>query len=221
MAFLSESRLLSLPYELREIIYQYVLVVAPPLYLYHDRGSDKIQLFTPERRRQWLALLFTNRQIYVEATPILYSSAQFTIIDVTHNQAHLLQCFLNRIGPVNARYLSNLCINFPFLASGSSQKGMIILLNDDVRCLKLLQEYCVGLRTLETIVHTKNAKGLARASQDMNGSEYVREALSQVDAHFKTIPSLRRVVVKFHNGPPTRGLTKLMEGLGWVVTMML
>src|SRR6187399_3023064 len=107
--------------ELRDRIYQRVLYVAHPLYLFTQGGSNQVELFAPERPVRWLALLYTNRQVHTEASATLYRSHKFVMVDTTHNQANLLQFFLNKIGSVNAGHLTHICINFPAAGSVNHQ----------------------------------------------------------------------------------------------------
>ncbi len=80
MASHEKCRFFDLPRHVRDVIYREVLEVAHPLYLFKDSRSPKVELFAPEKRRRWLALLFTNRQLHAEARAILYSN-HFTFVD--------------------------------------------------------------------------------------------------------------------------------------------
>ncbi len=60
MAPHEDCRFFDLPRHVRDHIYRNVLVVAHPLYLFKDPRSPKVELFAPQKRREWLALLFTN-----------------------------------------------------------------------------------------------------------------------------------------------------------------
>ncbi|KAF2472362.1 uncharacterized protein BDR25DRAFT_366377 [Lindgomyces ingoldianus] len=97
-------------------------------------------------------------------------------MDITQQQVGLLQSFLNCIGRANAASISHLCINFPVADSIDGQSGTVRLRDDCLRSLKLLQDQCSNLSTLETLVHYKNS------SFFRNSDNFVREALSQIDA---------------------------------------
>jgi len=188
--------------------------VAHPLYLFKDAHSPNVELFAPEKRRRWPALLFTNRQLNAEASAILYGSNHFTLVDTTSNQVNLLQAFLDGIGPGNAAHLSHLTINFP---AAESQEERVVLREADLRGLKLLQEKCTGLATLETHVQPGNSKGLTVTSLAEEGSQFAREALAQVDGQFNAIPSLHKVIVRFYSGSPAPEVAELMQGYGWAI----
>lgn len=204
-----------LPRRARDDIYRRVLVVAHPLYLFQETGSEVVEMFAPERPARWLALLYTNRQVREEACEVLYGSNNFTFMDTTRHQANLLQSFLNFIGPVNAGHLSHICINLPVAESVEGQPGKILLREDDLRSLKNLQEKCMKLTTLETLVHSYNSMGLSKAGQGSDDLLFIREALSQIDTQLKAIPSLSKTIVNFYNGSPTPEVAEMIQSLEW------
>ncbi|KUJ20605.1 uncharacterized protein LY89DRAFT_695211 [Mollisia scopiformis] len=207
----------SLPRKVRDDIYRRVLVVAHPLYLFQQTGSEVVEIFAPERPVRWLALLYTNRQVHEEAGAVVYGLNHFMFMDTTRHQANLLQSFLNCIGSFNAGHLSHISINFPVAEIVKGQPGKIVLREDDLHSLKLLQEKCIKLTRLETLVHSYNSIGLAKESQDSDDSQFWQEALSQIDAQLKVIPSLSKTIVRFYNGPPTSEVVELMQRLRWVI----
>ena len=207
----------SLPRKSRNDIYRRVLFVAHPLYLFQETGSEVVEMFAPERPARWLALLYTNRQVREEASEVLYGSNNFTFMDTTRHQANLLQSFLNFIGPVNASHLSHICINLPVAESVEGQPGRILLREDDLCSLKILQEKCIELTTLETLVHSYNSMGLSKAGQHSDDLHFIREALSQIDIQLKAIPSLSKTIVRFYNGSPTPEVAEMVQRLGWVM----
>jgi hypothetical protein len=210
----NECRLFDLPRPVRDEIYREVLAVVQPLYLFKDSGSPKVGLFAPGKRPRWLALLFTNRLLHAEASAILYRANHFTFVSTTPNQSDVVQSFLDCIGSVNAAHLSHLSINFP---AADSQQGEVVLGEPDSDTLRLLQEKCTGLATLETIVQKGNSKGLTARSQAQDGSQFAREALAQVDVQFKAVPSLRKIIVRFYSGSPTPEVAELMQRYDWVI----
>jgi hypothetical protein len=205
----------SLPVDIRNNIYRRVLIVPHPLYLFQDTGSQVVETFAPDRPSRWLALLYTNRQIHDEARAVLYGLNSFTFMDTTQHQGGLLQSFLNCIGSINAGLLSHLCINFPVVESVDGQPGQAILREDDLYSLKLLQDKCTKLTTLETLIYGRNSRCLINPSYD--DSQFIREALSQIDAQLKAIPSLEKIIVRSYDGTPAPAVMELMRGLGWVI----
>ncbi|MCJ1486633.1 hypothetical protein MMC06_006811 [Schaereria dolodes] len=205
--------LFNLPGDIRNNIYRRVLVVAHPLFLFQETGSQVVETFAPDRPFRWLALLYTNRQVHDEASAVLYVLNHFTFMDTTRHQGGLLQNFLSCIGSVNAGLLSHLSINFPIAESVEGQPGKVILREDDLHSLKLLQEKCTNLTTLETLVYSQNSRSLINPKHD--DSQFIREALSQIDAQLKAMPSLSKIIVRLYDGTPAPSVMELMQGLGW------
>ncbi|MCJ1439227.1 hypothetical protein MMC27_008618 [Xylographa pallens] len=204
----------SLPREIREKIYERVLIVAHPIYLFQEPGS-RVEAFAPDKPFRWLSLLYTDRLIHKEATPVLYGMNNFCLVDTTPQQIGLLQDFLKCIGFVNAGLLSHLCINFPVTENVGGQTGKVKLRDDSLHSLKLLRDQCTNLTILETFVHRKNSKGLVYADQD--NSQFIQDGLSQINSQFKAISSLNKVIVRIHEGTPIPSVIEMMQGLGWVV----
>lgn len=117
---------------------------------------------------------------------------------------------------MNAEHLSHICINFPVVERVNEQAGEAILREGDLRSLKLLQEKCTNLTTLKALVHGRNAKGLTAASYDSNNSRFIWEALSQINAHLRAIPSLGEIIVIFYDGNPAPKVVEWMQSFGWV-----
>lgn len=207
--------LLSLPQNIRDDIFKRVLVIAHPLYLFQDRGFGAVETFGPEIQRQLQALLYTNHQVRGEASAVLYGSNCFSLVDTTEKKATLLESFLSCIGPTNAGLLSHLCINFPAVESVNWIRKKVTLREDGLRSLKLVQDKCTSLKTLEASVHSQNSEDLTQANP--GDSKFIQEALSQIDAQLKLIPSLSRIIVRFYNGDPASEARELMQGYGWVV----
>lgn len=206
----------SLPNEIRNDIYKRVLAVPHPLYLFQDTGCP-VEAFAPERPSQWLALLYTNRQISDEARAILYGINQFTLqeVETIQRPGSLLKSFLNCIGPVNAGWLSHLCINFPATERIEGQPGEIKLREDSLQSLQLLQKECTKLKTLETLIYSQNSSDLVK--EDLNNTGFVRDVLLEINAQFRGIASLNKVIVRVYNGSPSPSVKEFLQELGWAV----
>lgn len=201
-----------LPKGVRDNIYKRLLVLRHPLYIFQEPNS-RIESFAPDKPFRWLALLYTNRQIYSESRAVLYGMNHFHLVDITPLQADLLQSFLDCIGTANAASLSYLCVNFPVAERLSGQIGRVELSTDSMQSVRLYRDKCPQLSTLETLVHYKNSR-FFRESED-----FLRDALPLIDRQLRSIPSLCKIVVRFvdFNGIPTAFAKDLMQGLGWIV----
>lgn len=204
---------LTLTHDIRKKIYNELFVVDHPIILYQHIGSKAVQTLLPDQPPQWLALLYTNRQIHDEGIAVLYGSNNFTFIDRTQHQAKLLQCFFNSINSVNAGLLTQICINFPVVQDVEGQPGKVKLAEDDVNTLKLLRENCTSLTILETLIHSRNSRRLISPSQD--DKQFLREAMSQIDPQLKSIRTLNTVAVKCYTGLPSPLIIESMREFGW------
>jgi hypothetical protein len=203
---------LDLPRGVRNNIYKRLLVLRHPLYIFQEPNSP-LESFAPDKPFRWLALLYTNRQIYTESSAALYSMNQFHLEDITPLQVDLLRSFLDRIGPLNAASISHLCVNFPVAERIDGQAKRVELRTDSLQSVRLYQDKCTNLSTLETIVHYKNSSFFREPD------DFLREALPLIDARLRAIPSLRKIIVRFvdFNGIPTASVKDYMRELGWIV----
>ncbi|KAK7416214.1 hypothetical protein QQZ08_012092 [Neonectria magnoliae] len=201
---------------IRQDIYKRLLAVAHPIYLFQDKGS-RVETFAPDKPARWLALLYVNQQVHSEARTVLYGMNRFTLVDTTQQQVGLLRSFLNCIGSMNADLLSHLSINFPAVERMEDQPGAreVNIRDDGLQGLRLLQEKCTHLTTLETFIHSKNSSLLTGTDED--SSRLVQEALPRIDAQLKAIPSLKKIIVRVYIATLPPLVMDLMQGLGWVV----
>ncbi|KAM0715447.1 hypothetical protein Q7P37_008945 [Cladosporium fusiforme] len=151
-----ESKFFGLPREIRDNIYRRVLYVSHPLYLFQDTGSQ-VETFAPDRPHRWLTLLQVNRQIHVEAAETLFGVNHFALLDEKRPKQDLLEAFLTCIGAANSASLSHLSVDFPGLEC--SAEGLKIK-DDSLKRLKLLQEFCTNLKTLEISFSVKHVREL-------------------------------------------------------------
>jgi hypothetical protein len=114
---------------------------------------------------------------------------------------------------VNAASLSHLCINFPVSEEVDGQTGEFKLRDNSLQSLELLRERCTNLSTLETLVHNKS-NSVFRETCDS-----LQRALLSIDAQFKTISSLEKIIVRVvaRDGVPTSLAKDIMQGFGWVL----
>lgn len=210
----------TLPIEIRNDIYKDVLTVPHPLYLFQDSGGP-VETFAPGKPYRWLALLYTNQQIRHEASAVLYGNNHFTLqeVETTRRRTSLLDSFFNCIGPANAGRLSRLCIDFPSAEKVEGcQSGEIRLREGSLQDLRLLQNQCTKLRTLETLLYGENTRVLIGEYQ--KNTRFVREVLLEINAQLRGIVSLNKVIVRIdsiENESLIPSLRELLQELGWVV----
>lgn len=201
----------TLPHKASYNIYERMLIVAHPIYIFQDIGS-RVEMFAPETPHRWLALLHINRQINHEASAVLYGRNKFALMNTTRHQVGLLHDFMKCIGPVNTSFLSHLCVDFPVI---EGQPPELDFREDDLQSLNLIQENCTNLRTLEMHIHNYNSSSISKMDQD--SSEPYRGALSRLDVQLKAIPPLAKVILRVGGGTPSPSVIAFMQGLGWTV----
>lgn len=177
------TNFLSLPRELRNQIYVYVLVdedyINPETWYYPRPLSTQ--------------LLRTNKTIHNEATEVLYSLNRF---DFAICDPNLLSLFLDKIGPHNSKHIRHIRIDFPTFQY--LDQGDVTLTDESVRILEKLKDCCSNLRTLTTSRSSTN--NMERRLDNLEHPKIVTEALKLVDARFRAISSLREKPPPYHDG---------------------
>jgi hypothetical protein len=207
---------LDLPKEIRINIYKKALHLERrrTFFIFRDVGS-RVECFAPGQPKPRLDLLHVNRQIHDEAGALLYGSSVFNVVDSMERQLRLLNAFLDCIGPANAAMLTFLCISFPADKEGGCASGEVILREDDVFMLKLLEERCDKLATLELFVHS-NSSGVLTSSKGHEPG-YRSRVLVQINGFLKRIFSLHTIIIRLYSGVIEPTASEVVTGFGWVV----
>ncbi|KAF7870361.1 hypothetical protein EAF04_004107 [Stromatinia cepivora] len=185
---------LSLPSELRNNIYEQLLVV------------EKIFPYGPFRPKGLTpGLLLTRKTIHDEASSVLYAQNVFVLSWNT-------EPFLNQIGRRNASSILHIYIPFPYF--DYLELHNITLKNESSRMLAKIQDYCTGLTTLETGVGTTDA--MEFRLDRLENFNIVAEALALVDARFRAIPAIRNIIVNVYEEGPFY-IREEMKNHGWEI----
>jgi hypothetical protein len=192
------------------MIYEELLVASEPILLNGLLGVNNASPFSPQisthaAPQLSLSILFVNRAIHNEASSILYSrncfrparNAFFQLPEVGNSRqtlnrrfkghGQILLTFLILIGIQNARFLRRICIPFPQFED--CRVGNITLEANGRRLLNCIQRACPNLTTLELSVHKSSPLHTIRDKR------LLAEAMAEVDARFKAMPSLINVFV--------------------------
>jgi hypothetical protein len=204
----------SLPAKVRKRIFESVLIVTHPIFLFQGYGTQ-VEAFAPEKPRKWLAPLQTSRQMHEEASAVLYGSNRFNLVDTTEKQPDLLHSFLACIGPSNSGALTHLCIKFPSVEKSQDRAQRFELTKESLSSLSLLQQECTSLKTLEVFLHNQEATGLTHLIEE--GQTLAHEALSTINAQLKEISSLVNIIVRVYDHNLNPSLKPSMTSLGWTV----
>ncbi|RYP78044.1 hypothetical protein DL769_003261 [Monosporascus sp. CRB-8-3] len=227
--------LFNLPPEIRNQIYDELLVVSHPLYLSPTPLWDTraVCLYgwqdptcTPGLRL-WPAILRVSRAVHREAAWRLYAANCFSLqrtnpyfdIVFPFDVGDFFASFLGVIGPRNAGHLRRVRIPFPRLGSPSPPRGTGeaergFFLEDQSRLLlETFAARCPELRVLEV--------SAAMGCFPGGGSpDAASEALSVVGAQVDAIKSLRSVIIEFYGALSSPHLRDLMAAHGWTVQLV-
>lgn len=201
----------TLPRKLRSCIYEMVLRVPHPIYLFQET-DDLVEAFAPEKPAQWHALLHVSKKINSEASAVLYRTNKFSLLEMSPKEVVLLRHFLNGIGPRNASSISYFCVSFPYI---ESRPENCQIRADSAEMLAVLEEKCTGLKTLELVIHSKNCGWFT--CDNANTTQYVLKMLSHIDVKLKGIVSIEQVCIRVHSGALQFSISDHMRHLGWKV----
>ena len=205
------TNFLSLPSELRNIIYEQLLVLQEPIVCPTRPWSwhSPLRALHPELHPE---LLLANKTVHREASSLLYAQNHFDLSMCTSE--HVVS-FLDQIGRHNASHIRLICIDFPdFRDLGQPN---VALKDDSVRILAKIQSDCTNLSTLTTSLDSTNAMELKLDALD--SPRIAGEALALVDARFRAILSLEEVVVEVYEDGPSVDIRRKMEGYGWTINV--
>lgn len=191
---------LTLPAEIRNEIYVYLLVRREPLVPWN--GAHEI---VPN-------VLCTNTTILHEARSLLYSHNRF---DLTTWNPQLILQFLDNVGYINAGHLRCIRIDFPRLRD---LEDSVSLEEDSLCILEKIQTHCTNLRTLMITPDSTNAREHQLDSFD--SPKICAKALALVDARFRAISSLEEIIVEVYEEGPSREIRRKMESHGWTISVV-
>jgi hypothetical protein len=200
------TNFLSLPSELRNNIYEQLLVLREPIASPTNPWlrQSQVQALTP-------GLLRANKTVHLEASSMLYAQNCF---DFTMCTSEDVTSFLEQIGHKNASYILSICIDFPnfhYLDLHNVTFG-----DDSVRILAKIQSDCTRLVTLTTSLHSTNAMEVRLDALDY--PTIVAEGLALVDARFRAISSLQEIIVEVYEDGPSDQIRREMKNLGWIIS---
>jgi hypothetical protein len=206
---------LDLPGEIRNLIYDHLLVFDQPIVPWAKEQALPINL-----------LHINNKTIYHEFGSLFYSRITFDFSTHRSNsvehQCHAcstkrITSFLDEIGQ-NAKHIQSIKTDFPFICydADAEDEGFFIATHS-VQIVDKIQTNCSNLkelvvgpvRTLNVIFHI--------AFHDL---EEACDLVIAVDEHFREISSLEKIKIRVPNSGGYYGLMDMMEDLEWEVEML-
>jgi hypothetical protein len=210
------STLLRLPGELRNQIYESILIFSWPVVVYREAGDDGPREPATSLYSQLTALFLTCKQIHSEAGRLFYSRNKFALPAIACTAPHqvqinfLMRWFLDPIGPRNASAIQHLRVPFPL-----DQSTAIIRYifdrplppmvetdeddgNPDWKLIPFLQRRCSNLKTIELDIRGNNS--WVRLLTGLNPRS-LAPLFDRLDDALRTaFPSLRRITVCTNSG---------------------
>ncbi|KAF4763040.1 hypothetical protein N7455_010837 [Penicillium solitum] len=189
---------LSLPAELRNEIYMYLLVRREPIDPWNGYNG-----LVPN-------ILSTNTKILHEARSLLYGENYF---DFSGRRSLLVSQFLDDIGFVNASHILCIRIDFPRILGLNDNANL-----DSLDIPKRTQCYCTNLN--KVIVASESTTELEYHLDSLDSPNIYAKVLAMIDAHFREISSLQDIVVEVYEEGPSSEIRKKMKSHGWILNMV-
>ena len=155
------------------------------------------------------AILLVNKRAHREASPLLYSRNCFKV-----QTRGILTLFLDNIRPQNVSFLRHIYIAFP--AFDDNYVGSVTLKEDSIRTLELIRDNCTNLIIFETSLRLQTIN-IIEVAIDILDCPQVAAPLALVDARFKTISSLKEIIINIYDEPLNCDLKEKIRGCGQTI----
>jgi hypothetical protein len=188
---------LDLPSEVRNMIYELLLLQSTPINPWPDVRHD---LTT--------GLFCASQTVHREATSLFYGHNQF---DLTDASSETLASFLEQIGSRNAGFIRNIMIDFPDFSH--LDPGDIALDEKSISTLNSIQHNCTDVTTLTTSLYSTDA--MEHRLENLEHFGVTSEALKLVNTRFNAISSLERIILEVYEDGPYYQARKIMKDYGW------
>ncbi|KAL8748246.1 MAG: hypothetical protein Q9184_007470 [Pyrenodesmia sp. 2 TL-2023] len=179
------SNFFSLPREIRDQIYEPVLLHREPIDPWVDYNGH--QKLTP-------GLLRANKAVHREASSLFYARNCFGFVMGSPED---VASFLGQIGRSNVDYIRHIYVDFPMFLH--LNPGDVTLRDESVGLLANIQSSCTTLSTLTTSLDSTNTMELKLDALD--NPKVGMEALKLANAHFRAI-RLREIIVQTSEDDP-------------------
>ena len=121
--------------------------------------------------------------------------------------------FLRTIGRTNADYIQHVCVAFPNFHY--REQGDVILSDGSISIFASIQSSCTNLSTLTAFAYSTET--MEDSLDALGDPEIVAEALKLVDARFRAILSLKKIIVGVYDDDPSCSIRREMKNRGWTI----
>jgi hypothetical protein len=229
------TNFLSLPGEIRNKIYSYILlsegvITLGPKQFYDDEPDQKSSF-----ARHWMSIgpflwqpipelniLQVSKAINKETKSFFYSQNLINL--ALHDSSRVSQIF-DQIGPESTSQLEHVLIHFPHTSGTSGQNLPFRTVDIAFEIFKLVRKHCTNLKKITTFVY-RSPNVLPHFLSHQSG-DAIRETMVEIDGLFRSIPSPREIVAKvwrcnhviiwFVYPNTSEFMEREMERLGWRV----
>ena len=194
---------LSLPGELRNKIYELIVLREEPIDSSHRFGQEDL---TP-------GLLCANKTVHREASEIFYGQNRFYFARFAPEDA---LSFLEQIGEGNAGRIRHIIIDFPrfiYLDSGD-----LALTDESDSTLASIQRLCANLSTLTTCLFSTHA--MEFRLNGLDNYKLASGALKRVDARFRAFAFIQHIILEVFEHSQNDYIRNLMESYGWTINII-
>lgn len=200
------ANFLSLPGELRDIMYEQLLALDEPI-VCPTRPSPRYNRPRLQTTLQKLHtdILLANKMIHREASSVLYGQNRF---DLTKCASEQVSLFVTQIGRHNSSHIRYIHINFP----GIRDRGQddVVFNDDSAMILAVIQLNCTNLHSITTYPDGDQLNTIDKPL-------VIEKALALTNTHFKAILSLRVVVIQVYKNGLSGSMRDTMKSYGWKV----
>ncbi|KAI8949370.1 hypothetical protein F4801DRAFT_404211 [Xylaria longipes] len=194
---------LSLPSELRNCIYELVLLHQLPVHPGVGYAYKREKILTP-------GLLRANKAVHREASSLFYGENRFGFTNVRLKE---VASFFEQIGSTNAAYIRHVYIDFPLL--DRLEPGHVTFEESGLRPLATIQSACTNLSTLMTSLASTDVVECTLSRVKV--LQVTTEAFQLADTHFRAISSLREIIVEVDADLLSEQTRRIMKSHGWTI----
>lgn len=199
---------LDLPRELRDLIYQFCLIGKEPVDPWRD------WYYQVPSYGLAISLLRVSKAVYREASPVLYSQ---NIFEFDKRPPDMVDRFLDRIGSINAYQIRHIKVDFPDVYGSLCGH---LRLGQGLDCVLWdTRHRCPHVHTVTVSNWYVSGLVILCWPPPDRYLEFATAVLTWVDSLFRSLPSLRQIVVEPRGYlDPNHHVRQEMARLGWTAS---
>ncbi|OIW24566.1 hypothetical protein CONLIGDRAFT_623468 [Coniochaeta ligniaria NRRL 30616] len=202
---------LDLPGEVRNSIYELVLLFHDPIYPWS--GHDRQEKITT-------SIFRTSKAVHSEASSLFYGHNRFYFGLVV---SQTVVSFFEQIGSNNAGYIRH--IDIGALDFDKRDPNSIALAKDSDDTLATIKSSCLTLKTLTMSINASSLFEDENRLYDLQSNKVVNKVLELVDTRIRAGSSLQEPIIEvfsdsWSDNPLSDHIGGIMRSLGWAVIII-